>query len=103
MKIDSLLFYSNLVEVYRIVQERGEIAYREQGLTGNFSHDTYQPGIKLGEILEKFGGLYLDVRCGMLEAPAYMKRRSPPVRWLGIDPASSGTSNYYGRCNFAFL
>ena len=53
---------------------------------GVFSTDDYRPAVRLGEAILKSGnGLFLDIGCGCLSLPSYMKLNSK-IKWIGIDP-----------------
>ncbi len=78
------------LEAWRAVQAAGERAYLEIGPIGNFSHDGWQPAIDAAEMLVDAGHaeLVLDVGCGLLPEPAYIKVLRE--RWrsevVGVDP-----------------
>ena len=90
--------------LWKQVQAAGEESYQADGPVGNFSHDNYHPSIVLGQELRRGkGGLFLDVGCGLLGKPVYMKETEGHCRFVGIDPVATGDRALYQPREFDFL
>lgn len=88
--------------LWRSVQDEGELSYNSVGPAGNFSDDSYEPGTTLGSLIARHGhGLCLDVGCGLLPRPVYM-RDAKQCQFMGIDPIATGNAKFYGRREFPF-
>lgn len=72
---------------WRALQDVAESSYDVKS-EGHFSVDSYQPAVDYGKILATLAtGEYLDVGCGGLALPAYMKD-ARHIDFFGLDPYS---------------
>jgi SAM-dependent methyltransferase len=69
---------------WRALQVEAEASYAVR-TEGHFSVDHYQPARDFGKLLARFSGEWLDVGCGKLTKPAYMKD-AHSINFFGIDP-----------------
>lgn len=69
---------------WRSVQDEAETSYATR-TQGHFSVDTYAPAQDFGAIVSQFSGEWLDVGCGKLAWPIYM-RAAEEIAFFGIDP-----------------
>jgi SAM-dependent methyltransferase len=69
---------------WRELQDNAEKSYAER-TEGHFSVDSLESSVSYGEVVGKFKGEWLDVGCGKLAKPSYMKKASN-IAFYGIDP-----------------
>jgi ubiquinone/menaquinone biosynthesis C-methylase UbiE len=92
------------LELYNHVQMNGERSYNIDGYIGNFSHDKYPPSLRLAEkLLRGSGGAFLDIGCGLLNEPIYIKESRHHCDFIGIDPIAVGNNKIYKPRSFQFI
>lgn len=90
-------------DLWKAVQAEGERSYSEDGPWGNFSHDEWKPAAEAARHLTDVARnctLVLDIGCGQLPTPAYMRvlqAEWPGATIIGVDPASQDRALYAGR------
>jgi ubiquinone/menaquinone biosynthesis C-methylase UbiE len=92
--------------LWKEVQDNGIVSYQTRGPVGNFSHDHYSPGVRLGQIIRHTvpdRALVLDVGCGLLDLPMYLKMQEGRLAIVGIDPIANGCPEFYSPRQFPFV
>ena len=89
-------------ELWRKLQKKEWDLYLEQGPVGTFSVDGLKGAEMTGQIINNFipHGYCLDVGCGALAYPSYMKA-APNVFFYGIDPYEGEERDFHFEIGYA--
>ena len=72
------------IKEWQKLLDREKQEYIDCGANNRFSHDGHELARWFGVIISKFEGRILDIGCGVIPLPEYMKGSN--AEWYGIDP-----------------
>jgi len=67
--------------------------YKRHGAKGKFSHEGHAGAEWFGKNISRFHGKFLDIGCGVIPYPSYMKY--PEGEWWGIDPLDGDSTRMF--------
>jgi SAM-dependent methyltransferase len=84
-------------DLWRELQQAEYECYKKTPV-GTFSTECCKPAIKFGDVIrDEMSGLCLDIGCGLLPLPSYMKNQEH-IKFVGIDPYKDKIKRKFDFC-----